>query len=69
MKKKKKLQYLRQQVGVRYCGIFLPGNSIRPESKEIIIIIIIIIISVTIGEGKSLVIVKPGHTRLLSHGR
>ena len=35
MKKKKKLQYLRQLVGVRYCGIFLPGNSIRPESKEI----------------------------------
>ena len=28
------LQYLRQLVGVRYCGIFLPGNNIRPESKR-----------------------------------
>ena len=33
MKKKKKkedctiVQYLRQLVGVRYCGIFLPGNN------------------------------------------
>ena len=33
-RKKKKLQYLRQLVGVRYCGIFLPGNNIRRESKE-----------------------------------
>ena len=30
---KKKLQYLRQLVGVCYCVIFLPGNNIRPESK------------------------------------
>ena len=28
------LQYLRQLVGVRYCGIFLPGNKIKPESKR-----------------------------------
>ena len=31
--KKKLLKYLRQLVGVCYCGIFLPGNNIRPESK------------------------------------
>ena len=27
------LQYLRQLVGVLYCGIFLPGNNIGPENK------------------------------------
>ena len=31
--KKKLLQYLRQLVGVCYCGIFLPGNKIRSENK------------------------------------
>ena len=31
--KKKLLQYLRQLVGVCYCGIFLPGNKIRTENK------------------------------------
>ena len=31
---KKKLQYLRELLGVHCCGIFLPGNNIRPESKS-----------------------------------
>ena len=31
---KERLQYLRQQVGVRYCSIFLLWNYIRPESKR-----------------------------------
>ena len=39
MKKRKKLQYLRQLVGVHYCGM---------KVKEIIIIIIIIIIKIII---------------------
>ena len=43
-KKKKKVQYQRQLVGVRYCGIFYQEIISDLRVKEIIIIIIIIII-------------------------
>ena len=47
-REKRRLQYVRQLVGVCCCGIFLPGNNIRPESKEIIIITVIITIIIMI---------------------
>ena len=39
-KKKKKLQYLRQLVGVGYCGLFYQEITSDLRVKEIIIIII-----------------------------
>ena len=46
-KTKKKLQYLRQLVGVRYCCICL-YQEIRPESKGIIIMMMMMMIVIII---------------------
>ena len=46
--KKKRLQYLRQLVGVRYCGIFYQEITSDLRVKEIVIIILIIMIMMII---------------------
>ena len=45
---KKKLQYLRQLLDVRYCGIFYQEITSDLKAKQIIIIIITIIIIIII---------------------